>query len=291
MFDFLSEYLRLIPLLVFIVPAILLAEKSSRTKIFDTQRRVKAETLTRGGLASVEIRHDSESVSVVLTDGFEFDVSLGRLHASLSELRDESAKQAAVVATVDEFMAMVAVPKLSAETLEYLYPVIAAANPLLIVSMQQLEAASRQEVAPGLASYLVLRRGVRTVYLTEADISGSGFAEAVLRDQAIANLRATLAKLEFKELSVDPWVAQIGLDGLLNVAVMLLPEVWNDLTAKHGQVAVACPEFGTLLVTEAGSAEAMEFLRQNSVDLRAKAAFPISYGIYRWQDAAWKLLP
>lgn len=290
MFDLGSEFISLVNLLITTAPAIWFAERSARKKVCDTLRRMKAETLTREGVVSAEINHTSQRLSIVLSDGLDFSVSVADLHLTLKKMRSEEERQAEVAQFVDHVMSLSTLPKLSAETLEFLYPVVAASNPLSIQSMRELATSYRREMAPGLACYLVLRRGIRVAYLTEAEIREATFAEEYLRNLALENLRRTLEQMAFHEVSDNPWIAQITLDGFHECALMLLPEVWDDLAARHGPVAVACPQIGTLLVGEAGSMQGIELLGKYCAEAREEARFPVSYGVYCWKDGGWKLL-
>ena len=260
-------------------------------EVMDTLTRMQAAAAARGDVTGAVIDATDLSVKITMADGTTVTMSPDNLDRVLEALATEAEKDAEVAAFVGqlETLQLDDEPKVSDRTL---------ADVRLVVAPWDLYSGTetadivlwRGDIAPGLAEYLVLDSAGSVSYLSSEDVIASGQTGEDLRAAAAEAMGAMLPRMQIETLSDAPWIGALMLDGFYECSLMALPQVWEDLAARHGPVAAACPARGHLYVFGRDDADAVGLMRGFMAENAARLAYPGSTALYGWTGTGWRVM-
>lgn len=171
--------------------------------------------------------------------------------------------------------------------LEALRPTIYPAAYLDHVRATGLAAAGARPVAGVLWAALVLDSPSSAALFTEADGAALGIDAAAAEARAFANLRALLPNLRIAREGTIGW---LELDGYYENALILLPEVWEEVDALlEGRPVMITPARGQVFFASEHDAAALAEMADYAFAAQASEPGPISAEMYLWTGAGWEL--
>ncbi|WP_333816723.1 hypothetical protein [Tabrizicola sp.] len=233
---------------------------------------------------------EGKSLKIAMNDGHELTLYPDNIEAHISSLSSRQQRLDEVQHHISILLEnpLSEAPLLVDELLpaireQNLFSDILAANPDSAPLVQE-------PIAPGLSIYYVISESELLRYLTTGDLKRSGLSENRLSESAFGNLRNRATKMEIVALSEDPWIATFVMDGVNEGALMALPEIWEDLSAKRGSIGLIYPSRGSIFVFDANSSPAREIVLAYLRQEEGSSAYPVSNQMYEWSEGGWVLL-
>jgi uncharacterized protein YtpQ (UPF0354 family) len=274
--------------LVFV--ATLVAATGVQAEIMDTLERMRRVALTMSSVSTAEIDASEKVLVLSDLDGNESTLSPDNLDLMLQAISDEVEREQAVRDFMTRVVKTPDQPVKLDASLPSLYPVVTSTELAKAPGAEDL-GMWHAEIAPGLSEFLVVDAPDSVSYVTQAQLDDSAIGLDDLRDRARQNLRRLAETRSFQEYSDSPWVAGYILDGFYDCSLMLLPEIWSDLSARVGELAVGCPVRGELLVVSSTDQWAIESVHAYGREAFETRAYPASPFLYLWTETGWQVLP
>lgn len=270
--------------------AVLFVGTGVQADIMDTLQRMQKIAVTLPGVSAAQIDTGARVLVVTVEGGATYTVSPDNLDLTLETLGDEADKVQAVVEFMSKISEAPDLPQSLDSSLQSILPVVTSTELARAPGASDL-GIWHSELAPGLSEFLVFDAADSVNYVTQSQIDDSTLGLDEIRDKARQNLRGRAASKLLEEYSASPWVAGLLLDGFYECSLMLLPEIWSDLTKKVGEVAVSCPARGELLIVKSEDGLARATVGAYALDAVKTHPYPASEFLYVWQEAGWRLLP
>lgn len=264
-------------------------------EVQDTLGRMQVAVVAMPEVRSAQVDWADLSLTVVRQDGTELVLYPDNLDLTLKGLTNAADQEAAIVAHVMAALGDVSddATGLTPESLPKLLPVIGPED-LYAQFARRADTADplvTQPWLPGLAIYLVIDAETSLSYLTTVNLAETRHPADALFARALANLSERAPWARVQEVSADPWIGILLLDGTYEGSLLLVPEIWNDLAEKHGQIGAAHPARGVVLLFDADDIRAhgtvAAFLRDELGDV----PYPVSNELLVWDAGRWMPLP
>ena len=264
-------------------------------EVQDTLGRMQSALLAMPEVRSAEIDWTNLSLIVVRQDGTDLILYPDNLDLTLQDLANPTDQEAAIAAHVAA--AVEDLPsdtiELTPESLSKLLPVIGPEDlyAQIISKAASAEPLVTQPWMPGLTIYLVIDADTSLTYVTKGALAETEHQADALFARAIANLAEKAASAQVEDVSANPWMGLLLLDGTYEGSLLLAPEIWNDLAEKHGRIGAAYPARGVVLLFDADDALARKtvegFLRDEMDDM----PYPVGDQLIVWNAGRWMPLP
>lgn len=270
--------------------ALLLLNKAQAEPV-DTLTMLLAELKARPGVDQTMVDTKNMAIVAVLSDGTEMTFYSDRLDLILSEVTTDEAKKAAVSEYVEAAWSAAYAKAVGVEgvdlsqlrpivNIEGLYDDLFATNP-------HAGSLARESLIQGLSVYFVVSASGSFSYINTKELEKWNVSLETASTVARDNLRKTAKSARVVDLSQDPWVAVIVLDGIYEGGLLALPDFWNDLQSNHGSLGVMYPARGALFVFDSSDARARSKTVKIVDENYANDPYPVSRRMFAWTDGKW----
>ncbi len=207
------------------------------------------------------------------------------LHRSLQNATTDEERQA----VLDTFVTALAAGRNSSAEFDAarVMPILRPLDYLDPVS-EGIKVQSRPFVGDLMVTY-VLDYPTHTTSISVEVMADAGYGADDLHDLALLNLHAVSANLTVEGSDVGIYV--LALDGYYENALLLDRDLWDDITAQIGPVAVTVPARDFVMIaplSEPAQVRLMTGIRDQAL---LDSPYPISAEAFTWFNGEWSVLP
>lgn len=257
----------------------------------DTLMMLLTELKARAGVDQTKVDRNNMAVVVVLLDGTEMTFYPDRLDLILSEVATNEAKKAAVREYVEAAWSAANAKAVEAEgvDLSQLRPIVNTEGLYEDVLTNNPQAGSliQEGLVNGLSVYFVVSASGSFSYITSKDLEKWNLSSETAAKVARENLRELAKSARVVDLSQDPWVAVIVVDGIYEGGLLALPDFWNELQSDHGSLGVMYPARGALFAFNSIDARARSTVTELANENFANDPYPVSRRVLEWTGGEW----
>jgi hypothetical protein len=269
----------------------LLLLKQAQAEPVDTLTVLLAELNARQGVDRTIVDRKNLAIVAVLSDGTEMTFYSDRLDLILSEVATDEAKKAAVREYVEAAWSAAYAKAVGVEgvdlsqlrpivNIEGLYDDLFATNP-------QAGSLAQESLLQGLSVYFVVSASGSFSYINAKELEKWNVSFETASTVARENLRKIAKSARVVDLSQDPWVAMIVLDGIFEGGLLALPDFWIDLQSNHSGLGVIYPARGALFVFDSSDVRARSAAAKLVDENFANDPYPVSKQMLEWTDGKW----